>query len=236
MDLPQNAGTFRIVGVVEDAKFAGWGLDKPARPMFYVPLAQTVNYHDPLMARVEASSHFARGVMLVTSTPPGVLEPVLTKLFAEVDPNLTVTSVRTMSQLVALSFDQERMVATLASLFGAVALLLAAVGLYGVVAHTVTLRTTEIGLRMALGADQRRVIGLVLAGAFTRVVVGLVLGLPLAVGAGRFLATRLYGVPYWDPLALTLASGALALAALVAALIPARRASTISPMNVLRGI
>src|SRR5881628_2639103 len=74
LDLPENAGTFRIVGVVRDAKFAGGGLNRPARPMFYVPLAQNVNYKDELMKRVEASSHFISGIMLVTDLPPGVLE------------------------------------------------------------------------------------------------------------------------------------------------------------------
>jgi ABC-type antimicrobial peptide transport system permease subunit len=121
-----------------------------------------------------------------------------------------------------LSFDQERAVASLAGLFGIVALLLAAVGLYGVTAYTVAQRTNEIGLRMALGADRGNVIGLVLRGAFKRVVVGLV-GIPLAIGAERLIAAQLYGVEFWDPLALTVSAGSLALCALIAALIPAGR-------------
>ena len=115
------------------------------------------------------------------------------------DPNLTIISVRTMRQQVELSFDQERAVASLAGLFGVVALVLAAVGLYGVTAYTVAQRTNEIGMRMALGADAFKVIRLVLRGAFTRVIVGLVLGVPLAVGAGRLIAAQLYGVSFWDP-------------------------------------
>jgi predicted permease len=234
LDLPENASTFRIVGIVRDAKFAGWGLDRPARPMFYVPLAQNVPYQNELMKRIELQSHFIGGVMLVTDLAPGTLEPMLTKAFAEVDRNLTITSVRTMEQQVALSFDQERAVATLAGLFGGVALLLAAVGLYGVTAYTVAQRTNEIGIRMALGADKARVIDLVLRGAFARVIAGLAIGVPVAIGAGRLISAQLYGVSFWDPAALAIAAGALAACAFLAAVIPARRAASISPLEALR--
>lgn len=234
LDLPANAGTFRIVGIVHDAKFAGFALRKPARPMFYVPLAQNVDYKDALMKRVELQSHFIGGMMLVTNASPGALEPLLTRILAEADPNLTINSVRTMEQQVDLTFGQERAVASLAGLFGIVALLLAAVGLYGVTAYSVAQRTNEIGIRMALGADRTNVIRHILHGAFVRVVVGLVLGLPLAIAAGRLISSQLYDVSFWDPLALTVASGALALCALVAAMIPASFAASISPMTALR--
>jgi predicted permease len=234
LDFPENAGTFRIVGVVEDAKFAGFQLNRPARPMFFVPLAQSVPYKQALMARVEMQSHFIRGILLVTHTPTGELEPLLTKTLSEVDPNLTITSVRTMQQQIGLSFDQERAVASLAGLFGIVALLLAAVGLYGVTAYAVAQRTNEIGIRMALGADRSMVVRLVLRGAFQHVVLGLILGIPLSLGAGRLIAAQLYGVSSWDPFALSLAASALALCALFAAMIPATRAASISPVIALR--
>jgi predicted permease len=234
LDSPENASTFRIVGVVRDAKFAGWGLYRPAMPMFYVPLAQNIDYKQDLRKKIELRSHFIGGIMLVTSAPLGVLEPLLTRTLAEVDPNLTITSVRTMQQQIALSFDQERAVASLAGLFGIVALLLAAVGVYGVTAYTVAQRTNEIGIRMALGADRAKVVQLVLHGAFKRVMVGLVLGLPLAIGAGRLISAQLYGVSSWDPFALTMAASALAICALFATIIPASRAAAISPMNALR--
>jgi predicted permease len=234
LDVPEYAGTFRIVGLVRDAKFAGFELDKPARPMFYVPLAQNVDYHDELMKKLELRSHFIGGIMLVTNMSPGALEPLLTRVLADLDPNLTFNSIRTMQQQVALSFDQERAVASLAGLFGIVALLLAAVGLYGVTAYTVAQRTNEIGIRMALGADRPKVIQLILRGAFKRVLLGLILGLPLAVGAGRLISSELYGVSSWDPLALTVAAGALAICSFFAAIIPANRAASISPMNALR--
>src|SRR5713226_8441317 len=234
LDVPEYAGTFSIVGVVRDAKFAGWGLSRPARPMFYVPLAQTVNYHDDLMKKLELRSHFIGGIMLVTGMSPGALEALLTRMLTELDPNLTINSIRTFEQQIDLSFDQERAVASLAGLFGIVALVLAAIGLYGVTAYTVAQRTNEIGIRMALGADRPKVLQLLLGGAFKRVLLGLILGLPLAVGAGRLISAQLYGVSSWDPFALGVAAGALAICSFFAAIIPANRAASISPMNALR--
>ena len=234
LDMPENAGIFRIVGVVGDAKFASWGLNSPARPMFYVPLAQYVNYKQDLMKTIELRSHFIGGIMLVTGTPAGALEPVLRRTLAELDPNLTIVSVRTMEEQIARSFDQERAVASLAGLFGIVALLLAAVGVYGVTAYSVAQRTNEIGIRMALGANRARVVQLVLQGAFKRVVIGLILGLPLAIGAGRLISAQLYGVSSWDPVALSVAASALAACAFVATIIPATHAAAISPMGALR--
>jgi predicted permease len=235
LDEPRNVGTFRIVGVVRDAKFAGWGLSRPAMPMFYVPLSQNVDYGPTsVMARVERQSHFVGGLMLETTQAPGGLEPQLTRALAEVDPNLTIVSVKTMREQVESRFDQERAVASLAGLFGVVALLLAAVGLYGVTAYSVAQRTNEIGIRMALGADRTRVIDLVLRSAFARVAIGLIAGVPLAVTAGRLISTQLYGVKFWDPIALSAAAGALAIAAFCAAMIPALRAAGLSPIKALR--
>ena len=114
------------------------------------------------------------------------------------------------------------------------ALLLAAVGLYGVTAYSVAQRTNEIGIRMALGANRIRVIDLVLRSAFARVAIGLVAGVPLAVGAGRLISTQLYGVTFWDPLALSVACGSLELCAFCAAMIPALRAAGLSPIKALR--
>jgi hypothetical protein len=160
----------------EDPLAQHFGLD--------VPLAQNVDYHDELMKKLELRSHFIGGIMLVTNMSPGALEAPLTRILAELDPSLTINSVRTMQQQVELSFDQECAVASLAGLFGIIALVLAAVGLYGVTAYTVAQRTNEIGIRMALGADRPKVIRLVLRGAFKRVLVGLILGLPWRLGPG----------------------------------------------------
>ncbi|MDR3700048.1 MAG: ABC transporter permease [Candidatus Sulfopaludibacter sp.] len=234
LDLPQNAGTFRIIGIVHDAKFAGFALRRPARPMFYVPLAQSVPYVDPLMKRVELQSHFISGLMLVTNASPGALEPLVTRVLAKADPNLTINSVRTMQHQVELTFDQERAVASLAGLFGFAALLLAAVGLYGVTAYTVAQRTNEIGIRMALGANRSKVVQYILRGALLRVAAGLAVGLPVAVAAGRLISSQLYEVSFWDPFALAVAAGALAICSAIAALIPAGMAASISPITALR--
>ena len=234
MNLPELASTFTVIGVVRDAKFAGFQLDRPARPMFYVPLAQNVVYKDEAMQRLELGSHFIGGIVLVTNGGAGAIESLVTRTLAGIDPSLTIASVRTMEDQVALSFNQERAVASLAELFGVVALLLAAVGLYGVTAYTVAQRTNEIGIRVALGANRGRVVDLVLRHAFQRVGAGLLLGVPLAIGAGRLIAAQLYGVSFWDPIALSVACGSLALCALIAALIPAVRAASIPPMRALR--
>jgi predicted permease len=232
IDLAANARTWRIVGVVRDAKYTQ--PRRPVRPMFFVPLAQTVRYNHELLDQIESRSHFIGAVLLRSRRSTGELEPLLRKVLAEVDPNLTVITVRSMRDLISLVFDQQRAVASLAGVFGAMALLLAAVGLYGVTAYSVAQRTGEIGVRMALGADQKHVLRLVLQGAFRTAGVGLVLGIPLAIGAGRLISAQLYGVAGWDPLALSLATAALGVCALVAAIIPALRAASIDPMTALR--
>ncbi len=232
LDLPVNAGTFRVVGIVRDAKYTQ--PDKPVRPMFFVPLGQYVPYTNDLMQKLELRSHFIGGALLLTRTDPGVLEPLLRKTFAEADPNLTIIRVRSMQEQVDMNFDQQRAVADLAGLFGIVALILAAVGLYGVTAYTVAQRTSEIGVRMALGAHRANVIQLVLRTALTKVAFGLLLGIPLAIGAGRLMSSQLYGILDWDPVALLVAMGSLTACAFLAAMIPATRAASIDPMKALR--
>ena len=236
IDVPENASTYRIVGVVRDSKFIWSGLREPVRPMFFAPLAQRVDYKDQYdeIRLFEMLSHFIGGIMLVTDSPPGVLEPRLRRTLAEADPNLTITSVRTMQQQIDLLCDRDRAVASLSGLFGFVALLLAAVGVYGVTAYMVARQTNEFGIRMALGANPAKVIQLVLSQAFHRVAAGLVVGLLLAVGVAKLMASQLYGVSFWDPFALSVAAGSLVGCTFFAAVIPAGRAATISPMSALR--
>src|SRR5262249_54487511 len=117
MDLPKLTNTFTIIGIIRDARFAGFQMNRPPRPMFYVPLAQNVDYANSLIRRIEVQSHHVGGMLLETNLDPGVLEGVLTRALAEVDSNLTITSVRTMQQQINLVFNQERAVASLAGLF-----------------------------------------------------------------------------------------------------------------------
>src|SRR5207248_8139819 len=168
-----------------DAKFARSGLNQPARAMFFVPLAQRVDYKTDYRRMVERLSHSIQGIMLVTDFPPGDLEPILRKTLAEADPNLTIVRVSTMQRQIDLLFNSIESGPSRASrnCSGFVALSLAAVGVYGVTAYMVAQQTNEIGIRIALAADRAQVIQLVLRRAFQRVAAGLVVGLPLAVGA-----------------------------------------------------
>jgi ABC-type antimicrobial peptide transport system permease subunit len=153
---------------------------------------------------------------------------------ASVDPNLPIIKFRTLSEQVGGQFLQQRLIARLTSLFGALALVLASIGVYGVMAYNVGSRTSEIGVRMAIGADRSDVFALILRGALALISFGLLLGVPLALGAGRFLGSQLYGINQYDPTIIALAILVLGASALTAALIPAFRASSISPLEALR--
>jgi len=232
MDLPENAKTFQIVGVVRDAKYFDPG--GKVRPMFFVPLTQHVTYANKMMQQTEIRTHYFGGIMLVSRLSPGLLEPQIKKALSDADPSLTVLNVRSLQDLINVNFDQQRALAGLAGLFGGIALLLAAIGLYGVTAYAVARRTSEIGIRMALGADRLGIVRLVLRGAFQKVLIGLLLGVPLAIGAGYLIASKLFNVAQWDPYALALAVGSLAACAFIAATIPAMRAASIDPLKALR--
>ena len=153
---------------------------------------------------------------------------------ASVDPNLPVISIRTLREQVAGQFTQQRLIARLTSFFGVLSLVLASIGLYGVTAYNAGRRTSEIGVRMALGADRGHVVALVLRGAFGLILVGLSIGLPLTFAAGRFLGNQLYGMNPYNPVVTLAAVLALGLSALVASFVPAFRASLISPLDALR--
>jgi predicted permease len=232
IDLPENAKTFRIVGVVRDAKYTD--PSGKIKPMFFVPLLQRVNYPNALMAQLELRSHYFSGAMIVSRMSPGLLEPQIKKALSDADPNLTVTEVRSMQGLIDIYFEQQRALASLAGIFGGISLLLAAIGLYGVTAYAVAQRTNEIGVRMALGSGRTGIVQLVLRGAFQKVLIGVALGVPLAIGAGKLISSKLFNVAEWDPYALTLAVISLSACAFIAAVIPAIRAASIDPLKALR--
>ncbi len=229
----KNSGTYEIVGVVRTANYTDpSGHWRP--PLFFVPLAQHVHYDDPMAQMIEDRTHLIESVVLQLHGSMEGLEPRVRAAFAEVDPNLTLVSMRTMQQQVADRLDQERSVAQLTGLFGVLALILAAVGLYGVTAYSVERRTSEIGVRIAMGANRGSVIGLVLRGAFLQIFVGLLIGIPASIGCARLIASQLYEVKGWDPVVLCGSISALAICALLASIVPARRAALINPVIALR--
>lgn len=232
MDLASYSSAFEIVGVVEDAKYTN--PDKAARPMFFLPLEQWFNYREREMQVFETASHFVGSIQLRLRGEGQSIEPQVRKTLASIDPNLTIIRFEPMRQQMASNFDQERTVAQLSGLLALLALVLAAVGLYGVTAYAVAVRTNEIGIRMALGAKPLDIVRSVLRGAFLQIVAGLALGVPIAIGAGRLLSSELYGVRSYDPPVLAAAILALACCAFIASLIPAQRAAAVDPVQAMR--
>ncbi len=232
LDMPEYNTAYEIVGIVRDAKYSN--PSRPPHPMFFAPLAQHVTYDQPVMALVDHRSHYITGAVVELRGSAEGLESLVRKAFSEVDPNLTIIDIQPMQQQVDSNFDQQRAVAQMTGLFGILALVLAAVGLYGVTAYTVERRTSEIGVRMALGADRSSVVRLVLRGAFRQVLIGLIIGIPISIACGRLMAAQLYQVKSWDPLVLAASIAALGFCALVASVIPAQRAASINPVQALR--
>jgi len=228
------SGTYEIVGVTNDIRYMTYEYKKPVRPMYWLPEAQTVQWDDPAYQGGETWSHYLYNIVIWAPGNLPAVEERVRKALASVDPNLVLYGVDPYTKVVSADFQQENMIATLTTLFGALGLVLSAVGLYGVLAYLVERRTSEIGVRMALGADRRSVMGMVLGGAFWQVGMGLVLGLPAAIGAGKLMASQLFGVEPWDPVMLMVATLLLGLAALVASVLPAWRAASVQPMVALR--
>ena len=234
IDKIQYSATYEIVGVARDMRYMTYDYKDPIRPMFWLPEAQSVQYDDPAFRSGELWSHYLYNIVIwAPGNPPGMEERVR-KALLSIDPNFVLYGVDPYSKVLSSDFQQENMIATLTTLFGVLGLVLAVVGLYGVMAYTVEQRTSEIGVRMALGADRRDVVRMVLRGAFSQIGIGLALGIPAAIGAGKLMTDQLFGVKPWDPVMLTAATVLLGVAALLASLIPARRAASVEPMVALR--
>jgi macrolide transport system ATP-binding/permease protein len=232
LDFPQYSGLFEIVGVCADFKMND--PRDPARPLFLRPLAQRVTFQRSDMTAGETASMFIGAIMLEFSGRGQNVEAPIRHTLAEIDPNLTVADFGSFDSQVAGNFNGERIVARLTTLFSVLALILASVGLYGVMSYFVARRTSEIGVRMALGSTRSGVLVMVLRGAFWQVLIGLCVGVPAALLAGHLMASQLYGVGSYDPVALVGAIAVLALCATAAGFIPARRAASIEPMQALR--
>jgi ABC-type antimicrobial peptide transport system permease subunit len=177
---------------------------------------------------------YAGAIVLQTERPMSDLETQARKTLAGINPNLTVVKFQTFDAQVADRFNDERMIARLTMLFGALALLLATIGLYGVTAYTVARRTSEIGIRMALGAERGRVIAMVMREAILQTALGLAIGIPVAILCVRLVTAQLYQITRADSTVMTGSIATLAIAACIAGIIPARRAASTDPVQALR--
>jgi predicted permease len=218
-DADDAAGPVQIVGIVADTRYADLRSETP--PTFYLPYQQR--------------SHSSRMMVEIrTAGEPGSVLSQVRAVVASVDRDLPLVEVRTMAEQIKATMSDERIFAQLTSGFGILALVLACIGIYGIMAYTVARRTGEIGIRMALGAQAGQVLGMVLREASWMAVAGVALGVCGTLWLVRFLSAMLYGLKPWDPLTLTGAAALLIIIALLAGLGPARRASRVDPMSALR--
>jgi ABC-type antimicrobial peptide transport system permease subunit len=173
-------------------------------------------------------------MVLETARPMSGMAAIARKTLAGINPNLTVVKFQTFDEQIADRFTEEGLVSRLTTLFGGLALLLASIGLYGVTAYSVVRRTPEIGVRMALGAERLGVIAMIMRGAVVQTLLGLAIGVPIALLSVRFVKAQLYGITSADAHVMAGAIVTLALAAGIAGIIPARRAASIDPVKALR--
>ena len=230
--VPQD-GAHEIVGVVEDTTYTSVYWKNHA--MYFLPLTQPAGVaNDPDNPIDKDQSMYAGAMVIETERPIADFEKIVGDTLANINPNLTIVKLETFQQQIDDRFTEERMIARLTSLFGLLALLLAAIGLYGVTAYTVVRRTPEIGIRMALGAARSRVIGMVMRGAMLQAVIGLAIGVPIAIFCVRYVKSQLYEITSVNVPVMAIAIGVLVLAAAVAGIIPAQRAASIDPVKALR--
>jgi macrolide transport system ATP-binding/permease protein len=226
---PGTDGAHEIVGVVEDTTYTNVYWKNHA--MYFLPLTQPAGIPTP--GNPDGSVYAGAIVIETARSLPG-FEKLVGDTLASINPNLTILKFQTFRQQIDNRFTQERLISRLTSLFGLLALLLAAIGLYGVTAYTVVRRTPEIGVRMALGAARSRVIGMVMRGAMLQTVAGLAIGIPLAIFCVRYVKSQLYEITSVNAAVMAVAIGVLTLAAAIAGIIPALRAASIDPVRALR--
>jgi macrolide transport system ATP-binding/permease protein len=227
---PPSGADFEIVGVVEDTAYTDvrW----KDHSMFFVPIMQRYpSDKDPIE---KDTSLYAGAIVVETARPMSDMEIIARKTLAGINQNLTVVKFQSFDEQIADRFTEERMISRLTTLFGGLALLLAAIGLYGVTAYAVVRRTPEIGIRMALGAERSGVIAMIMRGAMVQTLLGLAIGVPVAMLCVRFVKTQLYEITSADHTVMTGAILTLAIAACIAGIIPARRAASIDPVQALR--
>jgi predicted permease len=237
---PRLSTAYEIVGVVDDSKYGD--PSRETRPMFFKPLSQTTDYQHvdaPQTIRDQATkneqfAHFSSNIVVRYEGDAAAATAAVRRVLQQVNADIPIRYLATYDEQVSSYFTRQQLVVRLTAIFGALALILASIGLYGVTAYGVARRIPEIGLRMALGADRASVVRLILRGAATQIGVGLLIGIPAALLAGHFLQSQLYQVNGYDIRTILAACGVLLLSALVASAIPARRASSVEPMQALR--
>lgn len=225
---------YEIVGVAKDARISTNGIDEPIGAFVFVPEEQYDKFPTDEYTKSDVRSHFLNEIVVKMKPGATLTMGDASRAMTTVDPNLPVYRFQSIQEQVADEFQQQRLIARLTSLFGVLSLILASVGLYGVTAYGVGQRTNEIGLRMALGADRGNVITLVLRGALVLIGIGLVLGVPLSIWAGKFLGSQLFGTKSFNWMVMLTSLAALGAAGFLAGLIPALRASSIEPLRALR--
>lgn len=227
---PATTGDFEIVGVVEDTVYTSvyW----KNHSMYFIPMTQRpASWKRPLE---HDESVYAGAIVIETQRPMNDMEKLTRTTLAAINPNLTVEQFERFDQQISDRFTEERMISRLSTLFGTLALLLTSVGLYGVTAYSVAQRTPEIGIRMALGAGRGGVVGMVMRGALIQTVLGLAIGIPVALICIRYVKAQLYEIASADAQVITIAIATLAAAACIAGMIPAQRAASIDPAKALR--
>jgi putative ABC transport system permease protein len=220
--VPNEFPWMEIVGVVGDVKQA-LASDPPTE--MYVPFRQADNKVLPVLALT---------LVMRTSADPLTLSSAVRGTIRQIDPNQPVIRIRSMEQNMADSIAQPRFRTVLLAIFAGVALVLAAVGIFGVMAYSVTQRTRELGVRVALGASSNQILKQILGDGLRLTMIGLVLGLAATMALTRYFGSLLFGVHAYDPMTLTIMAAALVLVSLLACYIPARRATRVDPIVVLR--
>ena len=230
---PQSSGDFEIVGVVEDTAYNSATWKKHA--MYFIPMTQRVPESARKRPIEQDTGLYAEAIVLQTERPMDNMESIARQTLAAINPNLSVVKFQTLDEQIADRFAQDRTITRLMTLFSILALLLASLGLYGVTAYTVARRTSEIGIRMALGANRGSVVGMVMRGAMLQVAIGLAaIGIPAAWFCVRYIESQLYESKGMSLGVLAIATLTLTAAAAAAGLIPAQRAASTNPSQALR--
>ena len=219
-DDKQIPHTFEVVGVVHDVR--DHSVRKPVDRRFYLPFVNAVNQANILNFEIR------------TTGDPGPLMPLIRQRMGEIAPGLPIVSLDTIDDLAQSQVFEESMLARLSGMFGLVALLLASVGLYGLMSYMVAVRTKEIGIRLALGAQRGDIVRSIVKQAVILAATGVGIGIPIALLSGHALKTSLYEVGSGDPVSLVVSASILAAVAMVASLLPALNAIRVDPMVVLR--